>query len=349
MTGGSPIPAWSDCLGELKARGKRSSSSPMRRAGPGSSRACWTAWRSTAASIDGIISSGEVAWPWLHKRDQPWFEKLGRKAFHIGPERDLSVVEDGAAELVATPEEADFLLNTGPDPDRRSKSVEPYRDLLECACFKAGLPMVCVNPDRAVMVGGERLICAGAFADVYLELGGDVLEVGKPDAMPSMRRCSSMLERDRRQRVIAMGDTPHTDLLGAQAAGIDCRLGHDRPRGRQPRPQPQLGIAGVGSGAPARHSGGSPAQPALGGLSGEGPVSLPGFARPTSEGSKAGEGIPRAPSSFFEFGGALLALYPAEVDGVGPDSHPGHGRHRHGESHCARPVEAGTGLLRLDQ
>jgi HAD superfamily hydrolase (TIGR01459 family) len=178
--GRQPYPGVVDCLGELKARGKRVvflTNAPRR---------SWfiqgmlDRMEIDRDLYDGIISSGEVAWRWLHKRDQPWFEKLGRKAFHIGPERDLSVVEDGAAELVATPGEADFLLNTGPDPDRRSKSVEPYRELLR-ACFEAGLPMVCVNPDRAVMVAGERLICAGAFADVYAEWGGDIFEVGKPD------------------------------------------------------------------------------------------------------------------------------------------------------------------------
>ena len=209
-----------DCLGELKARGKKVvflTNAPRR---------SWfiqgmlDRMEIDRGLYDGIISSGEVTWRWLHKRDRPWFEKLGRKAFHIGPERDLSVVEDGAAELVATPDEADFLLNTGPDPDRKSKSVEPYRALLE-SCFKAGLPMVCVNPDRAVMVGGERLICAGAFADIYAEWGGDIFEVGKPDPAvygPVME----MLGMTDLSRVIAVGDTPHTDLAGAQAAGIDC-------------------------------------------------------------------------------------------------------------------------------
>lgn len=168
---------------------------------------------------DGIISSGEVSWRWLKHRPEGWFRKFGPRGFHIGPERDLSVAEDGAAELVATPEEADFLLNTGPDPDRGSHSVEAYRPALE-RCFAAKLPMVCVNPDRAVMVGTDKLICAGALADMYLEWGGDVFEVGKPDPAvygPVMEA----LEMTDRARVLAVGDTPHTDLAGAAAAGMD--------------------------------------------------------------------------------------------------------------------------------
>lgn len=217
--GRHPYPGVLDCLTELKARGKRVVflTNAPRRAwfiqtmldGMGIGRDLYA----------GIMSSGEVSWLWLKQRDLPWFARLGPRAYHIGPERDLSVVEDGAAELVKRPQDADFLLNTGPDPDRKSTSVEPYRAELR-ACFEAGLPMLCVNPDRAVMVAGDRLICAGALADIYLEWGGDVFEAGKPDGAvygPVME----LLGMTDKSRVIAIGDTPHTDLAGARNAGID--------------------------------------------------------------------------------------------------------------------------------
>ncbi len=164
----------------------------------------------------GTMSSGEATWLTLKAGQDPRF--VGR-AFHIGPERDLSVVEDGAAELVPSPEVADFLLNTGPDPDHGSTSAEPYRPVLK-RCFDARLPMVCVNPDRHVMVLGEKLICAGSLADVYREFGGEVLEIGKPDVSvygPTL----ALLEGIPKHRIVAVGDTPHTDLMGAEAAGID--------------------------------------------------------------------------------------------------------------------------------
>ncbi|MDB5413753.1 MAG: family HAD-type hydrolase [Rubritepida sp.] len=217
--GRAPYPGVVECLAELKARGKRVvflTNAPRR------------AWF-IQGMLDrmeihrdlyqGIMSSGEVSWRWLNERKLPWFAKLGRRAFHLGPERDLSVVEDGVAELVSTPQEADFLLNTGPDPERGPTSVEPYRAVLE-SCFAAGLPMLCVNPDRAVMVGGKKLLCAGAFADLYAEWGGDIFEAGKPDPAvygPVME----LLGLTDKSRVVAIGDTPHTDLAGAQAAGID--------------------------------------------------------------------------------------------------------------------------------
>ena len=218
--GRRPYPGVPEALAALKARGKRVvflTNAPRR---------SWFV-QSTLdrmgldrALYDGIISSGEAAWRMLKERRHPWFARLGRRAFHIGPERDLSVVEDGAAELVADPAGADFLLNTGPDPERGPQSPEPYRPALE-ECARHSLPMLCVNPDRAVMVGGERLICAGALADVYRALEGDIFEVGKPDPAVYQPVLDLLGIADKR-RVVAIGDSPHTDLAGAQAAGLDA-------------------------------------------------------------------------------------------------------------------------------
>ena len=171
----------------------------------------------TPAMHDGIMSSGEASWMLLKSGTDTRFTG---PAFHIGPERDLSVVEDGAAIIVPRVADAHFLLNTGPDPDRGPRSVEPYRADLE-ACAAAGLPMLCVNPDRAVMVAGERILCAGALADVYRALGGDVLEIGKPDPMvygPTLALLPGIVPA----RIVAVGDTAHTDLAGAMAAELDC-------------------------------------------------------------------------------------------------------------------------------
>lgn len=236
--GKHPYPGVPEALGELKRRGKRIvflTNAPRR------------AWFVAGmldrmgldrALYDGIISSGEVAWRMLKAKDHPWFARLGPRACHIGPERDLSVAEDGAAALVADPAQADFLLNTGPDPDRGAHSAEAYRPALEAAA-RYRLPMLCVNPDRHVMVGGERVICAGALADLYKPIlasedrraerpaGLDrplddlIFEVGKPD--PAVYDpVLDLLGIADRGRVLAIGDSPHTDLAGAQAAGLDA-------------------------------------------------------------------------------------------------------------------------------
>ncbi|HWX50400.1 MAG TPA: TIGR01459 family HAD-type hydrolase [Roseomonas sp.] len=217
--GEKPYPGVPEALRELRARGKRVvllSNAPRR---------AWTVGAALAemglepALFDRIVTSGEVAWTLLRDRTHPWFAKLGKRAFHIGPERDLSVIEELDVPLATRPEEADFVLNTGPDFEHGRQSVEPYQPMLE-ACAAAKLPMVCTNPDRAVMVGGRRLICAGAFADRYMELGGDVMEIGKPDAMVYETVLAALGMPA--GRIVAIGDTPHTDLAGAAAVGVDA-------------------------------------------------------------------------------------------------------------------------------
>jgi ribonucleotide monophosphatase NagD (HAD superfamily) len=80
--------------------------------------------------------------------------------------------------------------------------------------------MLCVNPDRLVVVGGRLIICAGALSERYAALGGRTLEIGKPDPA-AYDPVMALLDMPRDQ-VVAIGDSPHTDLAGAQAAGLDA-------------------------------------------------------------------------------------------------------------------------------
>ncbi len=212
--GRRPYPGVAEALAHLKARGKRIAflSNAPRRAhvvealltGMGLDRALW----------DATITSGELAW--RHLREQP----PGRHALHIGPERDLSTIEGLDVVLVPDAADAEWVLNTGPDPERGNQDVQAYRPLLE-RCAARRLPMLCVNPDRHVMIGDQRVICAGALADLYAALGGPrATEIGKPDpsAYPPVLAALGIADT---ARVVAIGDSPHTDLAGAQAAGLD--------------------------------------------------------------------------------------------------------------------------------
>ena len=216
--GRRPYPGVAHALGELRARGKGVvflSNAPRRAhvvdallTGMGLDRALW----------DAIVTSGELAWRALRDRDTLGY---GRRALHIGPARDLSTVEDLDIDLVSDPGAAEWVLNTGPDPERGNGAAEPYRPMLE-ACAKRGLPMLCVNPDRFVMVGESRVICAGALVDLYVQLGGPrATEIGKPDPAVYPPVLEALGIHDA-ARVVAIGDSPHTDLAGAQAAGIEA-------------------------------------------------------------------------------------------------------------------------------
>ncbi len=86
--------------------------------------------------------------------------------------------------------------------------------------------MLCANPDLVVERGHELIYCAGAIADLYQSMGGEVLYAGKP-YRPIYEQAvgrAAALRGDEvpRERVLAIGDAVRTDLAGAAAFGIDC-------------------------------------------------------------------------------------------------------------------------------
>ncbi len=165
---------------------------------------------------DHVVSSGEVTHAMLARRDDPWFAALGHRCLHIGPPRDLPLTE-GLGLTLTTLDDAEFVLNTGPDGPH--EKLEHYIPTLRAAAARR-LPMVCANPDRVVMVNNVREICAGTLADYYVGLGAEVRWVGKPDPM-IYTVCQTRLGIIQRQRILAVGDAFITDMAGAAAAGLD--------------------------------------------------------------------------------------------------------------------------------
>ncbi|WP_158743062.1 TIGR01459 family HAD-type hydrolase [Acidisphaera sp. L21] len=216
--GVNPYPGAADCLAQLRDAGKRCvllSNAPRR------NFAAEKMLRRMGLEGDlytGVLTSGEAVHLELQRRTDPWFAGLGRRVWHLGPERDRNVIEGLDLEQVATPAEADFVLNTGPDDHRGPTSVEPFEELLQ-DCARHSLPMICANPDLEVIRGGVRVICAGALGERYQQMGGTVRSIGKPDPViygPVMEMLGTP-----KHRTIAVGDSLRTDIAGAAAAGID--------------------------------------------------------------------------------------------------------------------------------
>jgi len=138
----------------------------------------------------------------------------------IGSERDLEMRQGLDLDFVATPEQADFILNTG--PAEWEDTIETYAPVLHIA-RERNLPMVCANPDLVVIHAGKPALCAGALAEEYERLGGRVRWHGKPN--PSVYdSCLELLGIDDRRRILAIGDSLRTDIAGAANAGIDSLL-----------------------------------------------------------------------------------------------------------------------------
>ena len=167
-------------------------------------------------TYDAIVSSGDLTRHFVA-------EHPGQKLFWIGAERHNSV-HRGLDPTIAPLEAADYIICTGLFDDE-TESAEDYRAMLSLA-LKRKLPLICANPDIVVERGDRLIYCAGALAELYRELGGEVIFYGKPHRPIYERAMELAAERHRHaiqlNRVLAIGDSVRTDLDGAHGFGIDC-------------------------------------------------------------------------------------------------------------------------------
>src|ERR1700722_11836033 len=164
-----------------------------------------------------ILTSGEAVRRALQSPPALWWAELGQRVFHLGPARDLPVLEGLKLTRVPDPAAADFVLNTGPDDHRNPSDMGEFEPVLQ-DCARHRLPMICGNPDLEVIRGGVRVLCAGALAVRYQELGGDVRSLGKPDTaiyQPVLEQLGLPP-----QDVLAVGDSLRTDIAGAVGVGL---------------------------------------------------------------------------------------------------------------------------------
>ena len=165
---------------------------------------------------DAIVSSGDLTRHFV--ADRP-----GQKMFWIGPERDSSIYR-GLDPVLAPMEQADYIVCTGLFDDE-TELAENYRAMM-LEARERKLTLVCANPDIVVERGDRLIYCAGAIAELYLELGGEVIFYGKPHRPIYERAIALAAERRGHaielDRVLAIGDSVRTDLAGAHGFGIDC-------------------------------------------------------------------------------------------------------------------------------
>lgn len=165
---------------------------------------------------DDIVTSGDLSRHYIAARP-------GEPLYQIGPDRDGPTFH-GLDVTFAPLERANYIVCTGLFDDQ-TETAEDYRDILLKALNRK-LPMICANPDLIVESGDKIIYCAGAVAELYRELGGDVTFYGKPHP-PAYRRAFELATAKRGastplNRMLAIGDSVRTDLTGANNSGISC-------------------------------------------------------------------------------------------------------------------------------
>ncbi|PSL18206.1 HAD family hydrolase [Shimia abyssi] len=175
-----------------------------------------------ADAYDTIATSGDSA------RSAMYRGAIGEKVYFMGePIRDAGFFEpleilDNPINIQRVPlAEADGIACCGPfDP-----MADPEVNRADFLYAKAkGMKLLCANPDIVVDRGEVREWCAGALARLYTEMGGESLYFGKPHPPIydlARRRLSALGKSIPDSAILAIGDGPHTDILGAMGEDID--------------------------------------------------------------------------------------------------------------------------------
>ncbi len=142
--------------------------------------------------------------------------------YYIGPDKDADILSGLPLTMTKNAGQACFAVVTGFNGDD-SALEEKLPDMK--SCLAANLTLLCANPDHAVVrQSGKRLLCAGIFAEDYARRGGKVHYFGKPYS-EIYKKCLSLLGTgDQHPAPIALGDSLHTDILGAKRAGVTSVL-----------------------------------------------------------------------------------------------------------------------------
>ena len=205
------FPGTRNCLEQLNAAGKQIcllSNTPRRAPG--------TIAQTEALGLPGslfhhVVTSGEMTYNHLAQMEP------GVKCWFIGTDIMAEVLEGHDLVVLDGPEGADFVLNSVPGIHKMGDAV--FIESLKIAAA-AGLPMICANPDLVVNIGDQQYQCAGTFAKMYEEMGGEVTYHGKPHA-PVYEQCYAFFGQPDKSRICAVGDSFHTDVTGANGFGVD--------------------------------------------------------------------------------------------------------------------------------
>jgi len=142
------------------------------------------------------------------------------EAFFIGQEKDLDFANNTNVKL-------NYVYNS----NCKYAIIMGFRNIKDTiqnanefinTCVKNKLTLYCLNPDLCVVnqKGEISMYCAGMIANKCKQLSCSVIYYGKPYAN-IYNEVFKKFGNPKKQDVLAIGDTLHTDIQGANDFGVD--------------------------------------------------------------------------------------------------------------------------------
>jgi HAD superfamily hydrolase (TIGR01459 family) len=155
-------------------------------------------------AYDAVVTSGDVTQRLARS-------EADRRCLHIGADKDEPLFSGLEVERVPLSDAA-FVICSGLADDE-TEQAEDYRPLVERIAARK-LRFICANPDLVVERGHKLIPCAGAIAQIYEAMGGEVIHAGKPHRPiyeATAAKAEELLGRKLdMSRVLAIGDAIRT-------------------------------------------------------------------------------------------------------------------------------------------
>jgi HAD superfamily hydrolase (TIGR01459 family) len=146
-----------------------------------------------------------------------------KKLYYLGAKRNTDILAGLTVSTTENLDGADFVLLTAYMDE--GEDLHQYDDFLKKA-QSLKLPFICANPDKEISNGPKLRYCAGVIAEKYEKLGGTVYYYGKPH--PAIYETAQQILKEQgiidKSKLLMIGDTLETDILGARNVGIDSAL-----------------------------------------------------------------------------------------------------------------------------
>ncbi|PIA29617.1 hypothetical protein AQUCO_05800028v1 [Aquilegia coerulea] len=172
----------------------------------------------------GAITSGELTHQSLLTREDDWFASLGTSCIHITwADRGAISLQGLDLQVVENVDDAHFILAHGtealglPSGASLPMELEDLDKILEL-CASRKIPMLVANPDFVTVEATSLRVMPGTLAAKYEKLGGEVKWMGKPNKI--IYKSAIDMAGVEASDCIAVGDSLHHDIKGANTAGI---------------------------------------------------------------------------------------------------------------------------------
>ena len=137
--------------------------------------------------------------------------------FIVGASISHDLIAAGTFRVVTELDKADYIIVLGSNAYNKGEANK-FDNILERA-IDMKIPCLCPNPDIIAPYSDTIIYTPGAYAKRYKEMGGAVYYYGKP--YQEFYNFALNQYETPKEKVLAIGDTVETDLLGAKNFGID--------------------------------------------------------------------------------------------------------------------------------